>query len=276
MPERTIVRALKEWANTRGITCKTFSQDWIISIEDKAKKSLVYGYNFDLNSASASQIACDKAGLSDLLSDAGLPHVTHVLFTHPSLTGFASEADNWALASEIAQRHNFELVCKPNQGSSGLDVFRVRNERDMQQAMQLLNRTKTGICLCPFYEIDAEYRIILLNGRALLAYEKVIPTVTGNGGEHVPITWKHNLAGGATPRLLTETELSPLLPIARKALTIAGLQLAAIDIISTQGNLLILEVNCGIMLEHFAQNMAGGYDSACAVYDAILQEIFPY
>ena len=276
MPERIIVRALKEWANTRGITCKTFSQGWIISIEHNAKQSLVYGYNFDINSASASQIACDKAGLSDLLSDAGLPHVAHLLLTHPSLTGFATEADNWTLASEMAQKYNYDLVCKPNQGSSGLDVFRVRNEHDMQQAMQLLNRTKTGICLSPFYEIDAEYRIILLNGRALLGYEKVIPTVPGNRGEHVPITWKHNLAGGAIPRLLTKAELSPLLPIARQALATAGLQLAAVDIISTQGKLLILEVNCGIMLEHFAQNMAGGYDIARTVYDAILKEIFSY
>ena len=54
-----------------------------------------------------------------------------------------------------------------------------------------------------------------------------------------------------------------------------SLRLAAVDIVRTDdGELRVLEVNDGIMLENYALQSAGYKDRATAVYDAVVTALF--
>ena len=232
----------------------------------------VYGYNFDLNSSSAAMIANDKAGLCHFLSLAGLLHVEHVFFPHPRETGYVPGSGNWEEIISFARGLNYNLVCKANQGSGGMHVYRVHDQRELEEAIQLLFQVHRGICLSPYYQIDHEFRLIMLNRTVLLAYEKMLPL---NEDSKDSTLWKHNLGLGAHPRVLGRQELAPLSRLAEAAMQAAGLTLASVDLISTGGELQILEINCGIMLENFARHRAGGYTRTKEVYASILDAMFP-
>ena len=270
---RILVQALRELSASHHIKFNGFSRDWIIHLSKGDEARHVYGYNFDLNTASAAMIAADKAGLCHLLALAGLPHVEHLFFPHPKETGYVFASGNWEEMSRYARSLNYDLVCKTNQGSGGTHVYRVFDQRELEEAVHLLFQLQRGLSLSPFYEIDHEFRLIMLNGRALLAYEKMLPVEEGN--EDAPFR-KHNLGLGAHPRLLGPDESAPLLRLAAEAMEAAKLSLASVDVISTAGELKILEINCGIMLENFARHRAGGYERAKEVYASILEAMFPF
>ena len=311
---RIFVKAIKELSTSRNISFTGFSQDWIIRLKRGSVVRYVYGYNFDLNSSSAWMIANDKAGLSNLLALARLPHVEHRFFPHPRLSGYVPASGNWAAVLQFAEASNYNLVCKTNQGTGGSEVYRIQNQRELEAAFQQLFEVHRGLSLSPLYAIDQEFRLIMLQGKVLLAFEKVIPTVTGDGltsfqtlmvqsfdagkisakvlsaaleepsanpdfipaqGLVIPILWKHNLGRGANLRILNEGELPTLQQLANDAMLASGLSLAAVDLISTKGQLRILEINCGIMLENFAAQKAGGYPRAKEVYSKILNAMFP-
>ncbi len=310
---RFIVEALQELCSARHISFESWSQGWILRLSREERVSHVYGYNFELNSASASLIANDKAALSALLDRAALPHVEHQLFLNPELSGFTTEQGNWPAVLEYAQTQDFNLICKTNQGSGGNGVFRVQNQRELECSYQRLFESHRSISLSPFYPIKNEYRFIVLEDRVLLAYEKVIASVSGDGkrtfeqlvldecaagnistqlliesledlpvdrtyipprDEQVRIRWKHNLGNGATAKILPPHAIRQAKDLALLGIQACGLKLAAVDVIYSQDEYKILEINCGIMLENLARNTTTGYQRAKQVYGAILDTLF--
>ncbi len=279
-----------------------------------AKSSSVYGFNFDINPAGAVLIAGDKAACSSLLANANIPHVEHQLYLHPRLTRKASSVGSLAIVEKLAEASNYNVVCKPNQGASGIDVTRVQDRQSFESTLQQAYRFKTGISVSPFYHITAEYRLILLDGALLLAFKKSLPTLKGDGkssikelveeanssgaltetayqlinaspdallsrvlskGEDYQPLWKHNLASGAYPFVLSKEETTPVIELAQNAAHAIGTRLAAVDLILTDNGWLVLEINSGIMLEHFAGINKEYAARAFNVYKAIVNAIFP-
>jgi glutathione synthase/RimK-type ligase-like ATP-grasp enzyme len=72
-------------------------------------------------------------------------------------------------------------VVKPNEGTGGVDVFRVSTNAELEAAVTAVFSHHSALAISPYYEIEKEYRVILLNGTALLVYSKDIPMLTGDG-----------------------------------------------------------------------------------------------
>jgi glutathione synthase/RimK-type ligase-like ATP-grasp enzyme len=312
--ERKLVPLLREIAAERQINFTTFSQGWIIRLEKAGLVRHVYGYNFGLNPATAQLIADDKSAVSDLLAFKEVPHVDHYLFTHPRQSHYVASAGNWPAIIEFAQRHQYQVVCKPNDGTGGRDVYLATNPLELEQLVHQLFETHRAICLSPYHEVEAEYRVIFLNGAAELIFAKRRPAIRGDGrstvidliaaqvddgtlpptvaaravdkhgtrlneilpdGSRMRLDWRHNLEQGARPEVVEDQSLwARLEQIATAGARELNIHFASIDIIQSQGQLLILEVNAGVMMEKFIRLAPDGYVRAKAIYARAVEAMF--
>lgn len=312
--ERILVSLLREIAVEQGITLTAFSQDWILRLEKGGVARHVVGYNFEINSAAANMLAGDKAALADVLAHCKLPHVEHHLFHHPYLEGYISASGNWAAMLEYAARVGFPLVVKPNNGTGGMGVTRVEDAAQLEKSVTAHFQKNRSICLSPFLEIEQEHRLIFLDERCELAYCKRRPHAVGDGrlnlrelvekqllagvitqiqaaealeqpaavldrvpaaGQEVVLGWKHNLAAGSAPTLLSTDELPPeLIQLARAAQQAINIRFASVDVVSVQGDLRVLEINSGVMMEHFVRSLPQQRPTAKAIYTRAVERMF--
>ena len=309
--DRFLIDALRTIAAKRDIEFSSFSHDWIIRLRRDGTTHFVYGYNFDLNPAAAALIANDKSALADLLKQQEIPHVEHMLFLAPNLSKYLGPSGNWLRAIRYAESTGYPIVCKTNQGTRGNAVFKINNQTELEAAFQDIHATARGLALSPFYLIDAEYRIILLRGSALLCYQKERPYVIGNGrstffelvqsnssldlemleaaleapcfpleeipgeGQKIPLVWKHNLSKGAIPQFEVNPKIRQrIVKLAQTACLATGMQFAAVDVVRVGDELKIIEINAGISLESVSQFSDEGRKRALDVYARAIDAMF--
>ena len=87
------------------------------------------------------------------------------------------------------------------------------------------------------------------------------------------LNWKHNLGQGASALTLSIPDLEEeLVSLVKKTAKALGIRFASIDMIKTKAGWKVLEVNAGVMMEHFASSGENQYITAKAIYrDAILK-----
>lgn len=270
-----------------GISYQLFSGGWVFRIQrGEENPQYIYGYQFGLNS-DASQLLCDdKAAASELLSFYGIPNVAHHYFMNPDKLKFASPAGNWRLMMDLLSRYK-KVVCKENKGTGGNAVYIAQNQLELEQVAHKIMEKSDAMAVCPYIVIEGEYRIIVLNGKVRLAYEKIRPSLTGDGKaavrelyaayllqedspfqailpladknrvpaakEEYPLHWKHNLGQGANAFLLEDQEeIAILSDLALQAVKALGVVFASVDIIKCREGYKVMEMNSGVMMEYFA------------------------
>jgi len=311
--DRILVTFLREICAERGVSLTSLSGDWIFRLQSGAQTSYVFGYDFDLNSATAQMMGDDKAAAAEILADAGIPAVEHRLFHSPQMAGYVPYEGNWATMLDYFQTHGRDVVCKPNDGTGGRDVSRAQSAPELETAVHRVFAKTRAVCLSPFLPISAEYRVYVFRDVARIAYGKERPAAVGDGrstlleliladpdltaalsarlrgsgeaavreldfsavpaeGEVVLLNWRHNLGQGSRPCLLpdSDTRLPRLTELARAAARALCIDLAAVDIVDVADQLLVLEVNCGIMMESFARSSAENRERAKRFYDEIV------
>jgi glutathione synthase/RimK-type ligase-like ATP-grasp enzyme len=255
--ERALVRILREIAREDGLAYTAFSYDWVIRLAKDNENRVILGYGFPLNTATAAALCTDKAAAAALMGDSGVPCVEHRFFMNPSGYAYTGGRGNWAELLDMLAREN-ELVCKPNEGTGGNLVFRVNDPPSLENAVTEIFASHRAMAVCKFHAIRSEHRVIILDGRALLVYEKILP----------PGGWKHNLDQGASPDLVAlagepATALETLAVAAAKA---CGVRFASVDIIHDGGGYKVLEINSGVMMEAFSRVNGPFYEIAKNVY----------
>ena len=92
-------------------------------------------------------------------------------------------------------------------------------------------------------------------------------------GKTYLLNWKHNLGQGASALTLSIPDLEEeLVSLVKKTAKALGIRFASIDMIKTEAGWKVLEVNAGVMMEHFASSGEKQYITAKAIYrDAILK-----
>lgn len=312
--ERILVEVVREIAQDMGLEFKSFSHDWILQLKKGGEIQYIVGYNFEINSATARMLAADKAATSSLLADANIAHVDHQLFLHPRLASYVSSKGNWDAMQAYGKKYDYQLVVKPNDGTGGQNVRKVENPLELEQSVTRLFEEERAIAISPFINIEQEFRAILLDDKVMLIYAKMRPTLIGNGqstliellqrlsmeqnipqtlasqaiekyegdlskvlaeGEKVALAWKHNLGAGAIPQILADEdlslEISKLAIAGRKAI---GIRFASVDIVQAAGELKVLEINAGIMMEYFSRHFPEERERVKAIYAKALKEMF--
>ena len=192
---------------------------------------------YALNDARAAAIARDKAFCAEALRRAGVPALPGRMFfvtrRWADMRSPGREPDD-ALA--FARTAEYPLFCKPISASNGLHAEVVESAEAFADYMERVAREHFAILAQPFIRAP-EYRVFVLDGRALFSYRKQLPRVTGDG-----VSTLAQLVA-ALPR---ENGAPPLRPRARDD---AG-HLLASDAVLAQG--------AGATLEGPANRAAGG------------------
>lgn len=178
---RALVRIVKEICAARGIRLSAFSNDWVFCLQKNGRTAYVIGYDFGLNSATAKMICKDKAATSDLLAFHGVPRVEHRIFHGPQMAGYVPLAGNWRPMLAFFEECGGDVVCKPNEGTGGRNVFRARNAFELEAAVMQIFSKSRSLCLSPFETISGEYRVAIIEGRIQFVYLKMRPALAGDG-----------------------------------------------------------------------------------------------
>lgn len=310
MEERIFHVLMRELCAEMGIELKKLSFDWLLQLTKDGKVRHIAGNRFDINPEAGGNIACDKYATYEVLKSQNVPVVEHTMVFNPATRGkyIGNEGTNLTVVSEFL-KHGC-LVVKPNNGCEGIGVFLCRTLKETEIAIQKLFKSHGSVSICPFYNIKTEYRTFYLNGEVHLIYGKTKPFVVGDGkstiGElieqlnlpekvvvndnlnsidltHVPrdkekieISWKHNLSGGALPKVLEKSELyDNIAEIAIQAGKAMNMNFATIDVIQTlDDKLYVLEVNSGVCATIFIDLIDGGYETIKEIYRESLKTMF--
>lgn len=302
--DRVLVAAVRRFATDHGLTVEGMSHDWLMVLTaPDGRRFPLFGYDIGLNSATTLRIANDKAATSDMLAARGVPHVPHQLFLSPDLHVHTRGAGNWAAMTAAFNAAGQDVVLKSNEGTSGKDVYRARTHLDLERNAHALFRTERAIALSPFTSILRETRFVVLDGVVRLAYSKDAPSLTGDGrtamrdllartmvpemgstlgtwledadpadldavpakGAQLPIGWRHNLGQGGTIKAVANDTRGADLALA--AAVALNLRFGSIDIAHTaEAADQVMEVNAGVMLEHFARSAPDRRDAVIATY----------
>ena len=302
--ETNFVIIIREICAEENIILKSYSADWIFRLEKDGVHDIILGYQFGLNSASVNMLCCDKCAASEIMTECGIPNIEHELFASPENQKFMGFPGNWKRLLEMLDQYG-TVVCKPNQGTGGENVCRCSTMYELEEAVHRIFLKSDYMAVSKFYEIEDEYRAIILDGEIRLIYRKRRPQITGDGvhsiaglcmlyadhsalpsevavvdlsripakGEKVILNWKHNLGLGAHADFLIEDSLrSEISGIVRRVYEEIGVRFASIDIVSTNEGLKVLEINSGVMMENFAGESPQNYRKAREIYrDAILK-----
>jgi ribosomal protein S6--L-glutamate ligase len=251
-----------------GVALRWHSEHWIAELEAYGRSRHVVGYNFPLNDAASALLATDKVATSTLLSDNGVPHVPHRLLRwrpHESV-------------SDMAAGLPVPVVLKPLSSSGGRDVCRARTPDRLLSALHALTARYSALAVSPWMPIRHEYRVVVLNGRTELVFEK---RCTGARLGAAPddwddgVEWRHNLKLGASAVVMDAPDMcGPLGGLARRAMACLGLVFGSVDIVEVDGELAVIEVNSGVCLERFSRQDTVCHAAAQRVYETGVRACF--
>ncbi len=264
---------IKEICNEENIELITYQGNWLKELRKDNKTRFIVGYKFSLNNQSIGIVVDDKGLFYDTLCNK-LPIIIHHVLFH----NYDSDE-----ILDLFHKYNDKVIIKGNNGTCGREVFKIENEKRLFNMIDRLFENQYSISLCPYYDIEKEYRLIVLNNDVKLVYSKENPIVIGDGiktvkellidfnssyysfnqvenenyipksGEKVIVEYRFNLSNGARVNKNIDSELkNKLIDLAKEVIKETNLSFGSIDIVQTTSNeLLIMEANSGVMMNNY-------------------------
>lgn len=292
----------------KNIDYHELSNGYIVELKKGNKLRHLIGHLFDLNPQAAGNIINDKYATFSVLKHNCVPVVEHEIIFNPAIRkDYMSDSDLWNRVTQYFNQNNHELVIKPSKGNNGNHVYLCKDFSQVGNAINHCFKEGPTVVLCPFYSSLAEYRTFYLDGKCLFTYKKVKPFVVGDGisslqdlinknsyilpenvlkeiplsyipkeNEKVELVWKFNLSGGAVAEFLDDTILEKEIhEIVKEAAHYLNIRFATVDILHTiNKGLKILEVNSGICMEKFIDQIDSGYQIAKNIYSKAIDKMF--
>ena len=282
---------IKEICKEENIELNIYQGNWLKELRKGNITKYIVGYKFSLNNQGISLVVDDKGLFYDVIKDKLPIIIHHVLFNNYD----SDEVLN------LFHKYNNKVIVKGNIGTCGKEVYKITNEKRLFNIIDRLFEKQYSISLCPYYDIDKEYRLIVLNNEVKLIYSKENPMVIGDGiktikellldfnstyysnnqvnnpdyvpklDEKVIIEYRFNLSNGARVNKDIDIELkNRLIELAKRVVKETNLSFGSIDIIRTTNNeLLIMEANSGVMMNNYLKQTKD-YETVKEIYrDAI-------
>ena len=265
--DRFLAQVVRDFAKDKKIKITPLSGDWIFKLEKNNEKHFIFGLDLGLNNSASKLLARDKSATSEILASENIPHIPHELFLRPNSLG-SNPNGNWQEILRLFDYYNKDLVLKPNIGSSGRSVIRAKNTAELEAAVQKIFASERTLALSPYVEMLAEYRVTILNGEMLNIYKKV---------KSDPDDLKFNLGSGAyAENIDDERKKQEIQKLAESAANALNIRFTNIDVSESKNALEILEINSGVMFEHFAKQGELEKEKARSIYHKALTELFKH
>jgi glutathione synthase/RimK-type ligase-like ATP-grasp enzyme len=309
--QRIFVDVLRRYCAEREIAIDVKSDGWLIVMQRGTKRRCAFGYDIGLNSAVAHRIANDKAATAEVLQMAGIACVPHALFLSPEMNQYVSQPGSWEAMLRLLQQYPQGIVVKPNEGTTGEQVFMVSTKPGLELAASRIFSSQLSLAISPRVNIEDEVRVVLLDGDPVAVYSKNRPSIVGDGkhsllelalaatpvaqrstvlpgmigdldkaeldailppGQRRVLNWRHNLDSGARPALLEQGKIrDACVEIAIRAAKAIDIRFASIDVVQVNGGWQILEINSGVMMEALSRLHP---DLVYAAYNSALDKVF--
>ena len=290
---------IKHICKEKNIQYEELSDDWIIKLKKDGKNKFLVGYRFDLNTQATAEICNDKFALFSVLESEGIPVIKHNII-------FKNEADK---LNKFFNKYNRDVVLKPNNGTCGNSVLHICDYDILKDEYNKLISKWYSVDICPFYEIESEYRVIYLPSKQHI-YKKVKPTITGDGihtvrelliefnseyfskeenlknenisadyvpklGEIVEYEWRFNLSKGAKVAQVNDEEKSILMELVKKIVDVINVKFVSIDVVKLRNNqYMVMEINSGVMMENLIRLQEDGTEIAKELYGEAIDLMF--
>ena len=294
-------KIIKEICNELDIKYTYLSNGWIVMLEKDNIIKYIYGYKFDLNNHASSLAVDDKYAMYSILKEKNIKVIEHqLLYDENNIESYAKKLKDRKIAHEYFKNNNNDIVIKSNTGTCGKEVYHITNELEIDKTLDILFKKHSSVSLCPFYEIEEEYRIIMLNDIPKIIYGKQRPIVKGNGqklisellkefnksynykvlndrilkkDEIYTYSWHHNLSNGSTINTVVKDKEN-IENLAKKVANILNLKFGSVDIIKVNNNYMVLECNSGVMMDNLINILEDGYDIAKKIYKEAIISMF--
>lgn len=140
----------------------------------------ISGSLFDLNDAGATAVAKDKDYASYFLAKSGFPVPVGEAFHTKEWAKYIQSDRTVDAAWEYAQTIGLPVIVKPNSKSQGDGVSLARTKSDFIQAVNRASKNER-VFLVQKPIIGKDYRIVVLDGEVISAYERIPLFVIGDG-----------------------------------------------------------------------------------------------
>lgn len=144
------------------------------------KKSLFKDTSFNINPYGSVQIAKDKGYAAFFLRKFGYPVPKDVTVFTNRLNDNIKIKRNLEDGYKFAKKIGFPVVVKPNDKSKGEGVAIVYNKKEYQQAAKKIFK-ENKVMLVQQYCKGKDYRVVVLNGEVISAYQRIPLTLVGDG-----------------------------------------------------------------------------------------------
>ncbi|MCI8277808.1 MAG: hypothetical protein HFJ46_07925 [Clostridia bacterium] len=301
---------LDEICKEKNIKQELLSYGWIRKLEKENKIHYLMRYEFDLNSSISHNIAGDKYATYDVLNDKGIPTIPHKIIFNPITRSGYYNKNFFNEIENILEKYDNKVVVKANDSYKGKDVFYCSTKEEVEEVIEkLFNEKNDTLSICPYLDIDFEYRAIYLCGEIIYIYKKKKPYVIGDGvktikqliserkepevpidlnrglnlsyipkkDEEVTISWKHNLSGGAEPILVDETDefSDRIKDIAKKAGDSINITFASVDVaLTNKKEIVVMEINASVCMNKFSEVFENGKGIAKDIYSKAIDKMF--
>ena len=298
-------RLIRAAAEEEGIRLVSFSDDWAYLLTKDGKRRMIVSHVFPLNPSSSAEVCRDKALCYEVLSEAGIPAVRHIFIPNNEYPAYFQEAPVKSRVLAWMEKYP-RIVLKDNYGSGGNSVYYAEEEADADKALQALLPHTAALALSPYINVKAEYRVVVLDKEVRLVFLKKRREAVSDGktpvgellknsglkvdraafgaldpgavlpeGEKIPLNWKHNLGQGAEAVLVRDLGiLQEAGALAVKSQEALDLRFASVDLVDAGNGLQVLEVNAGVMMEHFAGQGDAYFKLAKEIYQDALSRSF--
>ena len=297
-------KLIKKICDDKNINMSDSSFGYVTELEKNGRVRRIVGESLELNTAASYKIASDKFACFSVLSKNEIPTIKYNMIFNPK-TRSEYENNDIKKAMILFDQYDGKVILKANVSSEGKDVFCIENKMELEKKIiEEFADGKDSLSVCPFYDIDYEYRAIYLDGEILFCYKKEKPYVIGNGintvselvekgqiesidskidlnyipkdNEKIEVSWKHNLCLGGIPNLEIDNDTKAnVYNLAKNAGNAIGIRFASIDIAETKNKeLLVMEINSNVCMKKFASCISNGLQIEYEIFSNAIDRMF--
>jgi glutathione synthase/RimK-type ligase-like ATP-grasp enzyme len=265
------LRILCEIAKEGGLELCRLVDD-VYRLKRGNKKFYIRGRDFSLNSALSYHFCRNKGITYEILKDNKIPAVPHYEIYQPLYYAYYGDQRkrNKRRVKLIIKKEHLPIVVKPARGCSGQGVGLYKSKHKIMKAAKKLFVTEKEVVLSPYRKIEHEYRVIMLNGKPELIFDKIKPVMLKK--RHMEF---RNLAYGADVEVVDEKDerYDKIAQLAKRSYKCIGFEFASVDVIDTEEHgLEILEINSSVCMSHFAAKRPEYYQTAKQIYKKALKK----
>lgn len=151
-----------------------------VMVFENGRKFFVKDVNLNLNYASSMRITKNKALTSYFLNEFGYNVPEYTMVYSEEKCKKINSYDTLEKGAEFAKKVGYPIIVKLNDSSQGRGIYKIYDEEELKDTAKMIFQKSDTFQIQKFYVYN-DYRIVILDGKVLSAYQRIPLYVTGDG-----------------------------------------------------------------------------------------------